>query len=279
MKRSVVPVVVFVVLLATFWGFPVSGGNVQPEHPSDLSSDEANVNSFDSVWTKDQTETFVNAVVYPVLRDPGYYPGSDFKMGIFAILMGCIGGCAEWIAHVVEVDSITPDYMCKWLYKYAVSQDYGRHKSVKGKAVEVVSREEYLLYLESFLGTGAKPDCPQFLVAEPGQPESPVTGIGKVRDVMGFLRIGVLGDTKFPWEIDYYNNNDRYVCGSSYGMNDMYCTGGGCPSFACTKAGYIATRYGDGWTCCQVPGTNKYCQSSYVYQTTWGTCEYRSDGD
>ncbi len=95
----------------------------------------------------------------------------------------------------------------------------------------------------------------------------------------GIVSFEVLDKHTFPWEVDYLINNDKYVCGSSYNANDMYCTGGGCPSFSCTKAGYIAIRYSDGWTCCQVPGTNKYCQSSYVYQTTWGTCEYRSGTD
>ena len=280
MKRTVAGVIVFVMLLFPFWNDPVFGWYVQSNYLSELSPNVTDVHLLDNVWTEDQTEVFVNAVVYPVLRDPGYYPGFDVKMGTFAILMGCTGNCVEWISRVVEVDNIAPNYMCKWIYEYGVNRDYGRHRSIKGEVEEVMSREGYLLYLESFLGTNTKPNCPQFLVATSNQRKLSVEGgIGKVRDIMGFLGVGVLGNTKFPWEVTSCDNDYRYVCGSGYNTNDMYCTGGGCPSFACTKAGYIATRHSDGWTCCQVSGSNKYCQSSYVYQTAWGTCEYRSDKD
>src|SRR3989339_118762 len=163
MRRLVVLIVVIVMILTPFWNYPVFGGYVWSNSLGGFSSSRVVVPD-SNVWTKNQTEIFVNKVVYPIFRDPGYYPGSDVMMGTFAILMGCTGNCVEWIAHVVEVDNITPNYMCTWVYEYGVNQDYGRHRFEKREVVEVMSRAVYLRYLEDFLGTEMKPNCPQFMV-------------------------------------------------------------------------------------------------------------------
>ena len=118
----------------------------------------------DASWSTEETFDFVDTVVFPVFRDPLYYPGSDVKMGTFAILSTCTGGCDLWVAHVVDVDSISPDYMCAWVYRCGMEQDFGRHRRTNdGGVVEVMTRGEYITGLRSFLADGIAPDCPQFL--------------------------------------------------------------------------------------------------------------------
>lgn len=165
MKRLAVFAFVFVVLVVPFGNTPVfrshSGANIGGSSFAEgRVLDGAVVENF---WSKYETEYFVDTFVYPIFRDPGYYPGSDVKMGTFAILMGCTGNCAEWISHVVEVDNITPEYMCAWLYEYGVKRDYGRHRTVSGEVVEATSREEFMRSLDDILGTDKKPNCQQFL--------------------------------------------------------------------------------------------------------------------
>ena len=74
----------------------------------------------------------------------------------------------------------------------------------------------------------------------------------------------------------------EYVCGSTYGANDMCCTGGGCPSFSCSynSGGYNdAHNCGGTWTCClggplyPDPCNQAVCTPEWIYLTA-GTCEY-----
>ena len=166
MKGLVVLVVVLTIsmvpfgnnaVLGNYSGLNIGDGSLAKDPVSDSTAVE-------SAWTKYEAEFFVDTFVYPIFRDPGYYPGSDVKMGTFAILMGCTGNCAEWISHVIEVDSITPEYMCGWLYEYGFKLDYGRHLNVGGEVIEVLSREDYVRHLNDLLGTDKKPNCRQFLI-------------------------------------------------------------------------------------------------------------------
>ena len=72
----------------------------------------------------------------------------------------------------------------------------------------------------------------------------------------------------------------EYVCGSSWGANDMCCTGGGCPSYECSDDTYnSANNCGGTWMCClggaayPDPCNQSVCTPEWVYLTL-GTCEY-----
>jgi len=55
---------------------------------------------------------------------------------------------------------------------------------------------------------------------------------------------------------------------------DGYCyTGGGCPSFACSDAGYTAIICSGRWTCCAFGDCTKACSSEINYSQYWGTCD------
>ena len=166
MKGLMLLVVALIVLAAPFGSNPVFGSypGVNIGGSSFAKGPVSDSTAAESVWTKYEAEFFVDTFVYPIFRDPGYYPGSDVKMGTFAILMGCTGNCVEWISHVIEVDSITPEYMCGWLYEYGFKLDYGRHRVVAGEVMEVMIREDYVRYLNDFLGTDKKPNCQQFFI-------------------------------------------------------------------------------------------------------------------
>src|SRR3990172_6014071 len=144
MKGLVVLVVVLTIsmvpfgnnaVLGNYSGLNIGDGSFAKDPVSDSTAVE-------SAWTKYEAEFFVDT---------------------FAILRGCTGNCAEWISHVIEGDSITPEYMCGWLYEYGFKLDYGRHLNVGGEVIEVLSREDYVRHLNDLLGTDKKPNCRQFL--------------------------------------------------------------------------------------------------------------------
>jgi hypothetical protein len=67
----------------------------------------------------------------------------------------------------------------------------------------------------------------------------------------------------------------KYLCGSSYGADDMCCTGGGCPDWVCQQFGFPTRMYADGgWRCCP-SGTTTYDQYACISASRInGTCAY-----
>ena len=88
------------------------------------------------------------------------------------------------------------------------------------------------------------------------------------------------GNSSFAQDCSACSGGGKYVCSSSDSLNDMCCTGNGCPSYACSQNGFTPVICSGNWTCCDRPSECLGCQDQYIYVKT-GTCEYcpASGGD
>ena len=82
-----------------------------------------------------------------------------------------------------------------------------------------------------------------------------------------------VGNTSFAQDCSGCTGTGEYVCSSSDSLNDMCCTGGGCPSYKCSALGFTPVICDGNWTCCDRPSECLGCQDQYIYQKV-GTCAY-----
>jgi len=93
--------------------------------------------------------------------------------------------------------------------------------------------------------------------------------------VLTFLPIFLTGKV-YAVGADCSDGCDDFI--PNYGWESMssdgYCyTGGGCPSFSCSTAGYTAIICSGRWTCCAFGDCTKACSSEINYSQYWGTCD------
>src|SRR3989339_1074697 len=93
--------------------------------------------------------------------------------------------------------------------------------------------------------------------------------------VLTFLPIFLTGKV-YAVGADCSDGCDDFI--PNYGWESMssdgYCyTGGGCPSFSCSTAGYSAVICWGRWTCCVFGDCTKGCSTEINYSQYWGTCD------